>query len=157
MTPFKPIKQIRVSEEVVVQLKGTIMLGHFKPGDRLPSERELAEQFQVSRVAVREALRALENSGFIITRQGATGGAFVTDLTYKHLSKAFLDLFLAEKLSIPEMNQIRLMVEPEIEKPSRRKNYPPTPPRRIWTERQRSITSWPKYPATVSLTPLFGD
>jgi len=114
MSGFKPIKQLRVSGEVTEQLKQSILLGRFKAGDRLPSERDLAEQFQVSRVAVREALRALENSGFITTRQGVTGGAFVTDLTFEHLVNAFLDLFMADKLSIPELYQVRLLVEPEV-------------------------------------------
>ena len=114
MPMFKPIKLSRLSDEVIDQLKESILLGHFKAGDRLPSERELAEEFQVSRVAIREALRALENSGFITTRQGATGGAYVTDLTFEHLANAFLDLFLANKISIPELYQVRLLIEPEV-------------------------------------------
>ncbi len=114
MPSFRPIKQLRVSGEVTEQLKQSILLGHFKAGDRLPSERDLAEQFQVSRVAIREALRALEHSGFITTRQGVTGGAFVTDLTFEHLVNAFLDLFMADKISIPELYQVRLLVEPEV-------------------------------------------
>lgn len=114
MPSFKPIRQFRISGEVAEQLKQSILVGHFKAGDRLPSERDLAEQFQVSRVAIREALRALENSGFITTRQGVTGGAFVTDLTFEHLVNAFLDLFMADKISIPELYQVRLLVEPEV-------------------------------------------
>jgi GntR family transcriptional regulator, transcriptional repressor for pyruvate dehydrogenase complex len=114
MPSFRPIKQSRVSGEVTEQLKQSILLGHFKSGDKLPSERDLAEQFQVSRVAIREALRALEHAGFIMTRQGVTGGTFVTDLTFQQLSNAFLDLFLAEKISIPELHQVRLLVEPEV-------------------------------------------
>jgi GntR family transcriptional repressor for pyruvate dehydrogenase complex len=114
MQTFKPIKQSRVSGEVTEQLKQSILLGHVKSGEKLPSERELAEQFQVSRVAIREALRTLENSGFITTRQGVTGGTFVTELTFQQLSNAFLDLFLAEKISIPELYQVRLLVEPEV-------------------------------------------
>jgi GntR family transcriptional regulator, transcriptional repressor for pyruvate dehydrogenase complex len=114
MTNFKPIKQIRVSEEVAGQLKESILSGQFKAGDRLPSERDLAEAFQVSRVAVREALRSLENSGFIVTRQGVSGGAFVTELNFNNLSKAFVDLFLSEKISIPEFYQVRLLIEPEV-------------------------------------------
>jgi DNA-binding FadR family transcriptional regulator len=93
---FRPIKQPRVSQEVREQLKQSILLGQFKAGDRLPSERDLVEEFQVSRVAIREALRALENSGFIITRQGVNGGAYVTELTFEHIANAFLDLFLAD-------------------------------------------------------------
>jgi GntR family transcriptional regulator, transcriptional repressor for pyruvate dehydrogenase complex len=114
MGAFKPIKQIRVSDEIVEQLKQSILGGNFKAGDKLPSERELAEEFQVSRVAVREALRSLKELGFIVTRQGATGGAYVTDLTFEHLAKAFLDLFLAEKISIPELHGVRLYIEPEV-------------------------------------------
>jgi DNA-binding FadR family transcriptional regulator len=90
------------------------MFGHFKPGERLPTERELSEQFQVSRAATREALRVLENAGFIITRQGATGGAFVTSLSFERIANAFLDLFVAEKISIAEINHVRVLVEPEV-------------------------------------------
>lgn len=114
MVRFRPIRQGRVSEEIAEQLKESILLGHFKPGDKLPSERDLAEQFHVSRVAIREALRALENIGFTVTRQGATGGAYVTDLTFERLAQAFLDLFLAGKISIPEMYEVRRLVEPEV-------------------------------------------
>ena len=114
MSRFKPIRPVRVSDEVFEQLKQSILLGHFKSGERLPTERDLAEEFQVSRVAIREALRNLENSGFISTRQGATGGAFVTELTFDHLARSFLNLFLAEKISLPEFYKVRLLIEPEM-------------------------------------------
>jgi GntR family transcriptional repressor for pyruvate dehydrogenase complex len=114
MPSFTPIRQVRVSEEVTEQLKRSILQGHFKPGDRLPSERELSEQLQVSRVAIREALRVLQTAGFTVTRPGALGGTFVTNLSFQHLSDAFLDLFLAEKISVPELNQVRLVIEPEM-------------------------------------------
>jgi GntR family transcriptional repressor for pyruvate dehydrogenase complex len=74
MTRFKPVRQPRVSEEVAKQLKQSILLGHFNSGNKLPAERDLAEEFRVSRVTIREALRKLQDSGFIATRQGATGG-----------------------------------------------------------------------------------
>jgi GntR family transcriptional repressor for pyruvate dehydrogenase complex len=114
MPAFRPIKQSRISHEVTGQLKHAILLGQFQTGDKLPPERELAEQFQVSRVAVRESLRVLENAGFVTIRQGATGGTFVTDLTFENLSNAFIDLFLAEKISIPELVHVRVLVEPEM-------------------------------------------
>lgn len=114
MKIFKPVKQYRVSESIAEQLKQAIYSGYFQAGDKLPSERDLAEQFQVSRVAVREALRALEISGFITTRQGATGGAYVTELTFHQLANAFADLFLADKISLPELYKVRLLMEPEI-------------------------------------------
>ena len=114
MHRFKPIRQPRISDGVIDQLKHALLVRHFKAGDKLPPERELAAEFQVSRVAVREALRALEGTGFVEIRQGASGGAYVTDLTFQTLANAFLDLFMAEKISIPELYQVRLLIEPEI-------------------------------------------
>lgn len=114
MPRFKPIRQPRISEEVFQQLKEAILSGEFKAGEKLPSERELAEQFQVSRVAIREAIRTLENAGFVTIRQGATGGAFVTDLTFEQLASACLDLFLANKISIHQLHQVRILIEPEV-------------------------------------------
>ncbi len=114
MTRFKPIRQSRVSDKVAEELKRSIIVGQFKTGDKLPSERELAEEFQVSRVAVHEALRSLEISGFIVTRQGPAGGAYATDLTFERSVNAFQDLFIAEKISIEEVHQVRSVVEAEI-------------------------------------------
>ena len=59
MAIFRPIRQLRVSEEIISQLKQSILLGHFKPGDKLPAERDLADEFRVSRVAIREALKGI--------------------------------------------------------------------------------------------------
>jgi DNA-binding FadR family transcriptional regulator len=114
MLDFKPVKQPRVSEEVFKQLKEAVLSSDFKAGDKLPPERELAEQFQVSRIAIREAVRALENSGFVEIRQGASGGTYVTDLTFEQLASACLDLFLANKISIDELHQVRILMEPEV-------------------------------------------
>jgi GntR family transcriptional repressor for pyruvate dehydrogenase complex len=113
MGRFRPIRQFRVSEEVLSQLKESILLGKFKSGEKLPSERELTEEFQVSRGVVREAIRALEITGFVILRQGPTGGAYVTDLSFDRVGDAFLDLFLSNKLSIPELADVRYFIEPE--------------------------------------------
>lgn len=114
MPKFKPVRQSRISDEVTEQIKQSILLGHFKTGDKLPPERDLAEEFCVSRVAIREALRALENSGFIVTRQGVTGGAYIIDLSFQQLVNAFLDLFLTGKISIPELHHVRQLIEPEV-------------------------------------------
>src|SRR5512136_2421814 len=114
MAIFRPVRQLRVFEEIVAQLKQSILMGRFKPGDKLPTERELVGEFQVSRVAIREALRALENLGFIVTRQVANAGACVTDLIFEFLANAFVYLFLADKISFPELHRVRLIIEPEI-------------------------------------------
>jgi GntR family transcriptional repressor for pyruvate dehydrogenase complex len=69
--PFKiiPIRQVHVYKELLSQLEALIANAGLKPGDLLGSERQLAEQFRVSRVSVREALRTLENMGKVEIRR----------------------------------------------------------------------------------------
>ena len=75
---LKAVKKTRIYEDVVSQIHELIKDGRLKAGDQLPSERELAETFKVSRTSVREALRALETQGLMVTRTGM--GTFVADL-----------------------------------------------------------------------------
>lgn len=63
---------------VVERLRRVVALGLVLPGERLPSERALADSFGVSRVTVREALRVLQGEGVIVTKRGGTGGAIVS-------------------------------------------------------------------------------
>ncbi|MFO7708045.1 MAG: FadR/GntR family transcriptional regulator [Desulfobacterales bacterium] len=112
--PFIPVKQNRIADAIVSQLKAAILSGRYTPGERLPTERELTGQFQVSRVVVREALRELEITGLVKILQGPSGGAYVTDLSADHLESAFLDLFLYTKVSVAELIQARLLIECEI-------------------------------------------
>ena len=114
MGHFKPIKINRASEDVVTQIKEAILSGRFVSGSKLPSERELTAEFQVSRGVIREAIRILEISGFLIVRQGYGGGAYVTELNLNHVGNAFLDLFQTKKLTIAEVAQVRLYIEPEV-------------------------------------------
>jgi GntR family transcriptional repressor for pyruvate dehydrogenase complex len=114
MAFFTPIKTSRASEDVFSQLKTSILSGVFTSGSKLPSERELTEEFQVSRGVIREAIRMLELSGFLSIRQGHGGGAYVTDLTLSHVANAFLDLFQTNTLSMAEVAQVRLYIEPEV-------------------------------------------
>lgn len=76
---FGPIKSARLFEAICGQIRSQMASGQIRPGDKLPPERDLAEQFAVSRSAVREALRALENSGLIELRKGQKGGAFILE------------------------------------------------------------------------------
>ncbi|MFV2173709.1 FadR/GntR family transcriptional regulator [Actinomadura sp. LOL_016] len=75
---FQPARPRRAFDEIIGQVRALIESGELKPGDRLPSERALAEQFAVSRNTVREALRMLEISGLIQLKRGASGGAFIS-------------------------------------------------------------------------------
>jgi len=76
---LKPIRPKKISEEIVSQIKQLISKGDLKPGDRIPSERDLATMLGVSRPSVREAIMVLEAMGFLDSRQG--GGTFVRALT----------------------------------------------------------------------------
>jgi GntR family transcriptional regulator, transcriptional repressor for pyruvate dehydrogenase complex len=71
---FEPINKLHTTEEVLYQLKNAILGGYLKKGDKLPSERELAKLFNVSRGVVREAIRGLQASGFIEIMYGPYGG-----------------------------------------------------------------------------------
>lgn len=72
---------VLTSEAVAAHLKSLILAGNYSPGDRLPTQRELAEQLGVARVSVREGIRQLVDSGYLEVRRGAVGGAFVTELS----------------------------------------------------------------------------
>jgi GntR family transcriptional regulator, transcriptional repressor for pyruvate dehydrogenase complex len=112
---FEPIKQSRIADEVYDRLKRSIVSRDLRPGMRLPSERDLADQFQVNRMAIREALVKLEHAGFMTTRLGPGGGVFVVDdLGFQHLTDVFEDLYLMNKFNISEIYEVRLILEPEI-------------------------------------------
>ncbi len=73
-----PINYTATYERVVEQIRRVIYLGRYLPGDKLPPERELAQQLGVSRTTVREAIRMLEGENLIRVKRGATGGIIVT-------------------------------------------------------------------------------
>jgi DNA-binding FadR family transcriptional regulator len=74
---FRPVAARNTFEETVERLAHAIKLGVVQPGDRFPPERVLAPQLGISRVTLREALRALEQAGYIESRRGRNGGAYV--------------------------------------------------------------------------------
>lgn len=76
---LKPVEQKAAHGLAVDRLKRLVHLGLLLPGERMPSERKLAEQIAISRVTLREALSVLEGEGYVSIRRGATGGAFVAD------------------------------------------------------------------------------
>jgi DNA-binding FadR family transcriptional regulator len=80
---ISPIKAVATYELVADQLRNSIILSRFLPGQKLPPERHLASQLGVSRTTVREAVRAVEAEGLVETRRGATGGIFVRSW-FKH-------------------------------------------------------------------------
>src|SRR2546428_674439 len=77
---FGAVRAPRVYEHIVAQIERAIYEGRFAHGDKLPPERQLVREFGASRVAVREALRALEHRGLVEVRQGSAGGYFIRRL-----------------------------------------------------------------------------
>ncbi len=78
MAVLRPVRAGNAFEETVERLLQAIRLGVVAPGQKLPAERELAVQLGISRVTLREAIRALQDAGYLAVRRGRYGGAFVT-------------------------------------------------------------------------------
>ena len=76
---FRPVRNGNAFEDTVARLLQTIRLGLVAPGEALPSERDLASRFSVSRDTVREGIRSLADAGFLVSRRGRYGGTFVVD------------------------------------------------------------------------------
>ena len=114
MHSFVPIKQSKATDEVLAQLKEAILRGAFQVGDKLPSERELTEQFNVSRGVVREAIRGLQVTGLVEIKQGPLGGAFVKEISFGLLDTGFSDLYFSDRLTITEVVRVRQFIEPEV-------------------------------------------
>jgi DNA-binding FadR family transcriptional regulator len=76
---LRPVRTGNAFEETVELLLRAIKLGVVTPGERLPAERELSQRLSVSRVTLREALRALELEGYVDVKRGRYGGTFIND------------------------------------------------------------------------------
>ena len=98
---------LRLFEEVYNSIRRELMHGKLKPGDKLPSERDLAVQLGVGRPVVREALRALENSGVLEFRKGTSGGAFIREGDGRAVSRTVNDLVFLGRLSLDQLTETR--------------------------------------------------
>lgn len=76
---FRPVRAGNAFEETVERLLQSIRLGVVSAGERLPPERELSERLGISRVTLREAIRALADAGYVESRRGRYGGTFVNE------------------------------------------------------------------------------
>ncbi|SCZ00733.1 FadR/GntR family transcriptional regulator [Alkaliphilus peptidifermentans] len=108
---FVPVKSTKVYEHVIKQIQNMIANGELKRGDKLPSERQLAEQLMVSRTSVREALRALQIIGLIEVRQG--DGNFIKDSFDKCLFEPLSVIFMLNESRPEEIVDLRRIIEME--------------------------------------------
>jgi len=114
-TNFSPIKKSkRAFEEVALNIKESIFNGVWEAGERLPSETELSNQFHVSRHTIREALRTLELSGFLIIKTGVSGGPIVKNTIKSTIGSLYLDAFQMEKISLEQLTTARVGIEKAI-------------------------------------------
>ena len=113
---YSTIRSARLYEQITEQIQSRIMAGELRPGDKLPPERELAEQFGVSRTAVREAVKALHEKGLIEVRPGK--GTFITNITdsTSEVMRGSLDLIVNVGLAngLADLVQVRALLEPGI-------------------------------------------
>jgi DNA-binding FadR family transcriptional regulator len=100
-----------MSEAIVGQIRELILAGRLRPGDRLPSERELGEHLAASRVTVREALRVLETAGLVYVRVGARGGTYITQPTADRVGAELADALRHPPVSAGHVTEARLVFE----------------------------------------------
>jgi DNA-binding transcriptional regulator YhcF (GntR family) len=89
---FTQVRTKRGYEYIYEQVREAIVSGRFKPGDRLPAERDMAQIFGVSRQGVREAIRGLESTGLVEIRLGVLGGVYVRAGDPRTITRAMSDL-----------------------------------------------------------------
>jgi GntR family transcriptional regulator, transcriptional repressor for pyruvate dehydrogenase complex len=106
---FSKIEHSRTADEVVQQIESLILEGVLRTGDRLPGERELARQFEVSRPILRDALKALEGRGLLTTRPG--GGTHVADVIGQLFTKPVTDLISMHRKAATDYLEYRREIE----------------------------------------------
>ncbi|HHW43400.1 FCD domain-containing protein [Desulfofundulus thermobenzoicus] len=108
---LKPIKTKKIYEEIIEQVKQLIAEGVLNPGDKLISEKELAEKLQVGRSAVREAFRALEAMGIVEIRPG--GGTYVRRVEPQAIISVLSLVLMMDRDTTGELMELRKILEVE--------------------------------------------
>ena len=110
---YKAVQSSRLYEQIVKQIEESILKGELKPGDQLPAERDLAQQFGVSRTAVREAVKTLREKGLVESYSGR--GTFITNGTSQAIKQS-LDFMMriGQQDGLVQLAEVRQILEPEI-------------------------------------------
>lgn len=109
---FKIARQNKITQEIINQIRAAILEGKLNPGDKLALEKELVEQFQVSKQTVRESLRVLEHMGLIEVRKGIGGGVFIVEVDMEITKESLVNFLYFKKLSIEDLSEFRKLIEP---------------------------------------------
>jgi DNA-binding FadR family transcriptional regulator len=110
-TRFTPVQPVRSYQRIVEQVEDALARGDLQPGHRLPSERELVAQFQVSRSTVREALRVLESNGVVRSRPGDPNGPEVLAFSSRALRKQMVRLARVDEVGLSELVSFRMILD----------------------------------------------
>ena len=105
---FAPVHTRRAFEEICLRIREQLTAGALKPGDKLPAERDLAQQMGVGRNALREALRSLEIAGIVRLQKGVKGGAFIHDGDPDRMNQVVQDMFSLGSISMDELTEARI-------------------------------------------------
>jgi DNA-binding FadR family transcriptional regulator len=108
---FEPIHTRRVFEEICQRIREQLGAGALKPGDKLPAERELAQQLGVGRNALREALRSLEIAGILTLRKGVKGGAFIREGDPDRMNELVRDMLSLGSISVADLTEARVHIQ----------------------------------------------
>lgn len=108
---FEPIRTRRAFEQICERIRAQIAAGSLRPGDKLPAERELAQQLGVGRNALREALRSLEIAGVVRLQKGAKGGAFIREGDAGRMDEVVRDMLSLGSISVAELTESRIHIQ----------------------------------------------
>jgi GntR family transcriptional repressor for pyruvate dehydrogenase complex len=109
---FEAVRKVKLYEGIAKQIERFVSEDVLKPGDKLPSERELAEMFQVSRSSVRDGIRTLELAGLVEARQGE--GTIVCDLSPDSVVSPLANVLVRKRQLVAELLDVRKMLEPPL-------------------------------------------
>ncbi len=109
---FETVRQSKTTEIIIGQIRTAILEGRLAPGDRLPPEKQLGEQFQVSKQTLRESMRALEHMGLIDVRKGVGGGAFIVEVGEQVAAQNLANYLYFKNLTIADLSEFRRIMEP---------------------------------------------
>jgi GntR family transcriptional repressor for pyruvate dehydrogenase complex len=110
---FDKARRVRSFDDVVAQLREAIFSGRIRPGERLPGERRLSEEFGVGRPTLREALRSLEAVGIIEVRPGKGGGSYAVTPSETTVGDALAALVNLRGASLEDLTEFRIDFESE--------------------------------------------
>jgi GntR family transcriptional regulator, transcriptional repressor for pyruvate dehydrogenase complex len=109
VTVFQPLDRASVAHHVMAEIQAAMQRGELRRGDRLPTEMDLADQFQVSRTSIREALKVLEVMGLLDVRRGS--GTFIATTPRMPTMDPLLFLLLLEDGTRADLVDLRFIVE----------------------------------------------